>query len=392
MYKLVLFFATLCLVLFSNNTNALTLSPKAKAYIITCAPSDAIYGYFGHSAIRIADSVNQVDVVYNYGTFDFETPYFYVKFTRGKLDYMISVSTYEHFKYYYDKYVQRPFTLQKLNLDSAEVNTLYQLLENNHKPENRFYRYDFFFDNCSSRLRDMLEKALPNKIIFSDTLNNKKTYRQRIAEYLKISPWLHLAIDVALGLPTDQIADHKGVMFLPDYLYLACEKATIKTAEGQVKPLVIAKNGDAPYGAPFPKGWEYIALWVFGIAGIYISTRPATTLNQFRFTLYTDFITFSIFTLAGLLVLLLWFGTEHKACQYNLNILWLLPIHAFLVFTKPKNLEKYKWIWLAGLVLNATFLLFMFWLPQKFNTLVLPLALFIVSRYQYRYRMAQLKS
>ncbi|MCD6555811.1 MAG: DUF4105 domain-containing protein, partial [Bacteroidales bacterium] len=127
------------------------LSPYAEVSIITCAPGNELYSTFGHSAIRIKDPVLRIDNVYNYGTFNFETPGFYMKFTRGKLDYMLSVSPY---RYFVMSYIQekRAIKEQVLNLSCPQKTIIFHALKINALPENMYYRYDFLKDNCSTRV------------------------------------------------------------------------------------------------------------------------------------------------------------------------------------------------------------------------------------------------
>ena len=130
------------------------LSPSAQVSIITCAPGDELYSIFGHSAIRVNDSINQIDLVFNYGTFDFDTPNFYLKFMRGKLNYMLSMAPYDRFLFEY-VYYKRSVWEQVLDLSEVEKNNLFQALIINAEPEHRNYHYHFFFDNCATRIRDM---------------------------------------------------------------------------------------------------------------------------------------------------------------------------------------------------------------------------------------------
>ena len=134
------------------------LSETATASVLTCGPGDDFYTTFGHSAIRICDTAQGLDLVYNYGTFDFNTPHFYWKFMRGQLNYMLGRSSFEAFMEEYI-YYGRAVWEQRLNFTPREVNNLYLLLEQNYLPEYRHYRYDFFRDNCATRVRDMVDLA-----------------------------------------------------------------------------------------------------------------------------------------------------------------------------------------------------------------------------------------
>ena len=131
--------------------------------LLTCDPGDQLYSAFGHSAIRVLERTTGEDLVFNYGTFDFNTPYFYVKFTQRTLDYMLSVSTYERFLAEYN-YYQRDVREQVLDLSPEQIERLVEFLQINYRPQNRFYRYDFFYDNCATRIRDVMDRVLGKQL------------------------------------------------------------------------------------------------------------------------------------------------------------------------------------------------------------------------------------
>ena len=152
-----------------------TIANDAEISIITIGPGDMLYDSFGHNAIRVADPSNGKDIVFNYGTFDFNTPNFYIKFGRGKLPYALSVRPYNYFKRNYIA-EKRWMKEQKLDLTYGEKVTIFDFLLNNAQPENKEYRYDFFFDNCATRIRDVLVTGLGDKLTYNDTAYVPKQY------------------------------------------------------------------------------------------------------------------------------------------------------------------------------------------------------------------------
>ena len=134
------------------------LSDRSVVSLLTCSPGTELYSIFGHCAIRIHDPVNEIDKIYNYGTFDFDSPNFYMEFIKGKLFYFLSVSNFTFFKTTYIR-MNRSIYEQVVDLSMDQRQSLYQYLENNHLPENRYYLYDFFFDNCATRIRDAFVKS-----------------------------------------------------------------------------------------------------------------------------------------------------------------------------------------------------------------------------------------
>ena len=196
--------------------------------ILTCSPGEELYSTFGHSAIRVTDSVSHNDIVYNYGTFNFDEPGFYTKFVRGKLSFYLSTDDFNSF---IEEYIEekRDITEQVLNLTCAEKYNIVMLLQANMMAENRTYKYDFTFDNCTTRLRDLIEKCADTSIHFGNVLSSKKTFRDFIYEYLNKNDkqWSKLGIDILLGRRLDVVMKPREVMFLPEYLLKAFDSSTI---------------------------------------------------------------------------------------------------------------------------------------------------------------------
>ena len=175
----------------------LTLSPETEVSILTCAPGNELYSLFGHTAIRINDPRHQIDRVYNYGTFDFSTPHFYLKYARGLLPYQLTVQKFSHFIYNY-QLEERTVYAQTIRLDSLEKQRIFDLLEENLLPQNRYYLYNFLFDNCTTRSRDILLKSLPDSVAWNMPDVNKNFWNL-LDEYLQASPWVQWGIHTILG-------------------------------------------------------------------------------------------------------------------------------------------------------------------------------------------------
>jgi hypothetical protein len=169
--------------------------------------------------------VTKVDRVYNYGTFSYDDDFLY-KFIKGDLDYFLSISNLEEFMWEYEM-DNRGVTQQILHLNQSEKEKLYQLLEENHLPENRVYHYDFLFDNCSTRLRDILEKATGKNIEYDFSFITKnaqaknQSYRNMIDECAGHLKWLTFGMDLMIGVPSDKIATPREHLFLPNNLMTA---------------------------------------------------------------------------------------------------------------------------------------------------------------------------
>jgi hypothetical protein len=203
------------------------LENKVKISLLTCSPGQELYSLFGHSAIRVYAPSQNIDIVYNYGTFDFDTPGFGVKFIRGKLPYKLAVGKYESFMREYD-YFQRDVEEQVLNIDSTQTAEIISFLQNNAKSENALYAYDFLFDNCSTRIRDII---LPYSDYTKESLDGL-SFREMLIPYINNHAWTAFGIHLILSGVTDKNADFYTQMFLPDYL--RDNLALVKTEDGNL--------------------------------------------------------------------------------------------------------------------------------------------------------------
>ena len=189
--KLILlsFIALHTLFLTAVKAQKITLSETAVISVLTMGPGNALNDSFGHSAFRILDPNQHIDVVYNYGVYDFNTPHFYLKFTKGQLMYQLDRTS---FNLFYRHYMEqnRWIKEQVLNLTTAEKQEVFNFLQNNYLPENRNYSYDFFFDNCATRIRDVLARVLKNKLVYNSQFETDTyTFRQLIQKTYSGKNW-----------------------------------------------------------------------------------------------------------------------------------------------------------------------------------------------------------
>ena len=312
------------------------LSELSEISILTCRPGDDIYNTFGHTAIMVRDPAYGKNEIYNYGIFDFKTPGFTIKFLRGKLLYYLGLQRYKSFMqaYHYEK---RSVFEQKLNLDLEDKRNLYKVLKENYKPDNRAYLYDFFFDNCSTRPRDLVLNQFEN-LNLTET-EEQKTFRDLIDEYTHAKPWLDFGIDLIVGSIADREASVLEAMFLPEYLYHHFDKITIDD-----KPLVSDSKLIADHENQIEKRSErtwLTPIWVLGLLLIFelrlfLGRRTA---KMEKFLKWYDKIWFILGGLGGLLIAFMWWGTDHDATKSNINILIINPLLMLLAFT-PKKLIR----------------------------------------------------
>ncbi len=376
--------ATLFLGLFSGQSYAQKLSPQAEISIITFGPGkDELYSSFGHSAIRVHDPRNGFDVAYNYGTFDFNQPHFYLNFAKGYLVYMLSVQDYSRLSAYY-KYNNRSITEQLLRLSSSQKQIVFDYLQNNAKPENANYFYDYFYDNCATKIGDVFIESLPDEFKFDENFVEEtgltiRTLTDRYsAEYF---PWGKLGIDLCLGMPMDKHLSNMQYTFLPDYVYQAFSMAQVMN-NGSWRPVVISSNNifaatEADDKVPFftPK----LVFWSVFLIIMALSVLAGKKGFSLR---WLDFFLYFVLGLLGLFLFLLWVATDHAAAAWNLNLLWAWPSHLLVAFwllrrRKPRWINSYL---MVTAILGVLLVLSWAILPQVLNYSLIPIVLIITTR------------
>jgi hypothetical protein len=389
--KVIISFLLLTIILKGENV---ANAQNQQISLLTCDPGDELYSAFGHNAVRVLDLETGRDLVFNYGTFDFDTPNFYVKFARGKLDYMLSVSTYEQFILHY-QYLKRSVREQVLNLSPEQTQRMAQFLQENYRPENRFYRYDFFFDNCATRIRDMVELVMGDQLKWGESEGSmEKSFRELIDEYVYRMPWADFGIDLALGSVIDRKVTEREKQFLPDYMEIAFEEAMI-VGDGPSRPLVKSFSTVLELDPPGFQGSlfnPYLLFWAMAIAGI---TLTYVGFKKKRLFIGMDVFLFGTLGIVGLVIVFLWFFTDHSATVYNWNILWAFPLHLILVYgllsERPGDWVR-KYLMFALIMADAAVV---FWILgwQSFHPSILPLLLLIILRTNYLYyNLGRLKS
>lgn len=375
----------LFIIAFSNVQVALSQdSSRLRISLLTCTPGDLLYSTYGHSALRVIDSGGTAgspikDVVFNYGTFDFDDPDFYAKFVKGKLQYFVSADRFDDFTAEY-RYYNRGVTEQVINLTPAEKTAIKNFLLNNIKEENKYYKYDFLFDNCTTRLRDIIVANKKEKPVFKNVMPEGTRFRQAIHKYLDKNDkeWDKLGIDILLGAPTDAVMTTEQQQFLPDNLMMAFDSTD---------NLVLSSAGLYPYQTKTEsKSWlnplVVFSLLLFFIVLLDFSKNKAAA----AFLKIFDVLLFFFTGMIGLLLLFMWFGTDHSMCKNNYNLLWAWPTHfiaAFFLRSKRKWVKKYFLVAAVGLLLVLTV---WFFLPQQLNVSLLAICLLLLYRSLRKYQ------
>ena len=358
--KTKLFIISFFLFLLTTSTSAsVKLSKDATISILTCSPGNELYSLFGHTGIRVVDKANNMDIVFNYGTFDFATQGFYFKFARGLLPYQLSCSEFRRFlsSYIYDG---RSVYSQTLNLDSIQKQYLMDLLVENYEPANREYLYNFLYDNCSTRVRDIIEKSTGNQITWI-AQPSTKSFWNLLDEYLGRSPWIQWGIHTILGSPATSTATIREQMFLPDYLMYRLDSAAYNGTP-LVQPI------ETIYEAPeqdLSTPWYFSPFFVFAICTLALILLLQKVKS--RRLLKAIAIPFFIATgVVGCLIVFLCFFTKHPTMFPNFNAFWANPLNLIAAFflgkrTLPWIINKYLFIYLYLLIIG--FLLWFLFVP-----------------------------
>lgn len=351
--------------------------------LITCHAGPEIYELCGHSAIRVQYPASGIDYAVNYGLFDFDSPNFVYRFVKGETDYMVGAHPYTAF---IDNYARqgRKVVEQELALTPAQAGRLVALLEENLRPENRVYRYNYVLDNCATRCIDIMEKAIGDTITFDpEAVEDTEgwSFRDEMRHYHRNYPWYQLGIDLALGSDIDRPISVREKSFAPEMMELLFAQAAVVDSTGQFMPLVssaviVSDDADStPVDGPTP--WYLSPLFVFWLAFAVIAAISVSDIRRHRHGRITDTILFSLFGLAGCLIFFLVVVSEHYATSPNWLIVWLNPL-CFCGAVLPW-IRKCGSIAIYYHILNfaALFLLLALWnlTGQGFNWAFLPLIL-----------------
>ena len=322
--------------------------------ILTCAPGEDVYTAWGHTAIRIIDSAKQTDVVYNFGTFDFNTPNFLVEFVKGNLNYFLSADNFQNFILEY-QYYGRSIKEQVLILSDAEKINWQNALQKNLEGNNRYYLYNFITDNCTTRVKDGFYQFVNTQVPPS----NIKSFRTHVVEapYQQGIPWIGLGIDVLLGAVSDQAPSPLQAGFLPDLLFdqIAAQPGYIAATQNYDFTKTTASTPTDPI------------YFIIGLIVVYLFVGKWNARWAVMAAKFLDIILLFIFGLGGLLLVYMSLFSKHTACHYNFNIDWIHPLYWIALvcyFIKPiwaGYLGRIFFIATIGLIAVS------YWLPQSFS-------------------------
>ncbi len=349
--------------------------------LLTADPGTELYSSFGHSAIRLREiGPDGRDLVFNFGTFDFDTPNFYGKFATGKLNYMLSIVPYDRFIIEYD-YYKRGLREQVLDLNQEQKDFLLQHLDAQYAPERRFYKYDFFYNNCATKIRDAFDIAIGDQLVWSDSVAEEKTFRNLIDEFVLPLPWADFGIDLALGAVIDRPATELEKQFLPTYMEQAFANATI-VENGVSRPLVKQSRVLLEYPKEEAQQSLLNPLVIFWLLTLVFAALTFYGFKKGKMMKGLDVALFGTIGILGLVVAFLWFFTDHSATAWNWNILWAFPGHLVLVWGLVARPNA---TWISSyllFVMGATVMTLLFWMfgMQSFSPALIPILLLILLR------------
>jgi hypothetical protein len=381
MKKNLLWLLLYCTLAYLPNSIAAQDSSHLRISLLTCTPGEELYSTFGHSAFRVIDSSSVTDYVFNYGTFNFDDEGFYLKFIRGKLNYYLSAENFQDFKYDYQM-SNRGITEQVLNLTDTEKIALQQALLKNIREENKYYKYDFFFDNCTTRPRDLIVQFKNPHPVLLPVMPTGTKFRQAIHKYLIKNNkfWSKLGIDLLLGAPTDAVMTTSQSQFLPEVLMASLENTNKKQQVLLSSTNLYPINNSNNQASFFRPSIVFSCLLVLLILISVLENKWATIFMQ-GFDGILLFLTGAI----GIILIFMWTATDHAMCKENYNLLWALPTNCFLAFfvnSKKKWIKNY--FGLTAIMLALTVIVW-FFLPQHMNKAFLPIVILLFNRTANKY-------
>lgn len=349
--------------------------------LMTCSPGSEIYALFGHTAIRVEVPSQDIDWVYNYGMFSFNTPHFVLRFVTGETDYQLGIIPYPYFE---EEYRERGSYVveQELNLRPEEKVRLVGILQRNYLPENRTYRYNYFYDNCTTRARDRIEESIAGRVVYPVN-RQATTFRQIIHRFTTGHPWDEFGINLVLGAEADRAIDTRTQMFSPFVMMAEADSAVIRQADGETRPLVkatrrVVEASAQPSESSFPLSPMTCACLLLALSAVVSWAEWRHGMPSWWF----DTLLFALQGLAGCIVAFLFFFSLHPTVGSNYLLIILNPIPLiYLPWMIYKSLKGRKDAYHVGSAVVLTLFIVFWWLiPQKITLVILPLALSLLMR------------
>ena len=342
--------------------------------LLTCSPHEEIYSLYGHTAIRYHNLSTGEDWAFNWGSFSFDKPFFVLRFVFGLTDYELATTPFNYFCAYYKEWGSS-ITEQVLNLTDEEKQKLQQALADNLKPENRVYRYNYFYDNCSTRPRDIIERSLNGKVEYEQVDDAVTTYREMVHHCTRNHPWAKFGNDMLLGVKSDLPTTREEQEFLPENLLYDFDRAKVY-ANGEYRPLIRERRMAVPPGVQviepdFPLSPMAVFLLLLGISLVIF----ALEWKRHKTFKYWDALLMLVQGLAGCVLFVMLFS-QHPTTSTNLQILLLNPLPLFFIPAILKRKKDTLW-WPILATMAVLFFIGYIWQDYAEGMMILALCLLI---------------
>lgn len=349
LYRLLLTFILLDIskIAIGNTTNyAETPADSIRVSLLTCSPHDEIYSLYGHTAIRYEDKASKTDIVVNYGMFSFKKPFFVARFVLGLTDYEMGIQDFNDFCYEY-QYFGSQVTQQEINLTPEEKGQLLKALQDNYANA-RVYRYNYFYNNCTTKARDIILKSINGKIEYKNAIDKSVSFRDLIHGCNANYSWASFGNDLLLGFKADMQTTREQQQFLPDNLMRDFGQAKIVSADGSARPLVknteiIVKGNDHAIAGKTKVTPQFVFITLLLLIAAIVVAEFKT---KKRF-LWVDISLLLSSGLAGLILFVMLFS-EHPTTSTNLQIFILCPLNlywAIYIIKNKRNERKLRKAW-----------------------------------------------
>ena len=330
--------------------NAAHIDSTISVGFITCGPGTEVYSLYGHTALHFKDTSRGTDVAVNWGIFSFSKPNFVLRFVFGLTDYEIGIQDFAYFCETY-RYEHRWVKEQQLDLTPREKLLIAEAIEENYRPENRIYRYNYFYDNCTTRARDMIVGHLSGKIDYGTSAHDGLSFRQLIHQYCTDNPWARFGNDILLGLQADAPTTTAERQFLPNETMADLDRAIVDGGRRLVAGTsTLVDVAPMPSGGGFPLSPRSCALIMLAVV-VALTLWEIVSHRDFR---WFDAVLMVVCGLSGIVLFAMLFS-EHPTVRLNLQLLLLNPLPLFFVW--PMLRRRCRWQYAMWIVLICLFFL-----------------------------------
>ena len=353
MKRIILFFKVFFICFCFNTTAKAVAYDSIQVYLLTCEPHDEIYSLYGHTAIRVVNPSNNMDIVVNYGAFDSSSKNFVLRFVFGLTDYMMMVYSYSDFLAEY-RYFGSAVHQQHINMSSEEKRVFMAALAESARPENITYRYNYFYNNCTTKARDIILNSIDGEKTVELPTPPEQSFRDLIHAKTVNHPWAAWGNDFLLGVLADMKTTVYEAEFIPDCLMRDFDHTVVADFDGNKRKLVTQNTVVLQSGKPFKSGMAdfplspFVTLGILALIIVLWSIAKSIVNCQLSIVNYVDYAVCCLYAVPGLLLTCMIFS-QHPAVSLNFQILVFNPLLFWLAW--PKCKVRWRWEIILGCVL-----------------------------------------